>query len=73
MYNICSPVTWRDSAALRSSSRFWRSAVTSSRALSAYLPSKYLLTVERIFEPQCSRDQAQAQLDAWHVAVERSR
>jgi glycerol kinase len=34
---------------------------------------KERLTVERIFEPQCSRDQAQAQLDAWHVAVERSR
>jgi glycerol kinase len=34
---------------------------------------KERLTVERVFEPQCSRDQAQAQLDAWHVAVERSR
>ena len=34
---------------------------------------KERLTVERVFEPQCSRDQAQAQLHAWHVAVERSR
>ncbi|MEY4507380.1 MAG: hypothetical protein RL297_1958 [Pseudomonadota bacterium] len=30
------------------------------------------LTIERVFEPQCSRDQAQAQLEAWRVAVERS-
>jgi glycerol kinase len=34
---------------------------------------KERLTVERVFEPQCSRDQAQAQLHAWHAAVERSR
>lgn len=31
------------------------------------------IAVDRVFEPQCSRDQAQAQLDAWHTAVERSR
>jgi glycerol kinase len=31
------------------------------------------IAVDRVFEPQCSRDQAQVQLDAWQAAVERSR
>jgi len=30
------------------------------------------LTIERVFEPQCSRDQAQAMLAAWDAAVARS-
>ena len=30
------------------------------------------LTIERVFEPQCSRDQAQAHLAAWEAAVSRS-
>ena len=30
------------------------------------------LTIERVFEPQCSRDQAQAHLAAWDAAVSRS-
>jgi glycerol kinase len=34
---------------------------------------KNRIAVDRVFEPQCSRDQAQAQLEAWHTAVERSR
>ncbi len=34
---------------------------------------KERLAVDRVFEPQCSRDQAEAQLAAWHAAVERSR
>jgi glycerol kinase len=29
------------------------------------------LRIERVFEPQCSRDQAQAELAAWEAAVAR--
>jgi len=30
------------------------------------------LSIERVFEPQCSRDQAQVRLAAWDAAVSRS-
>ena len=30
------------------------------------------LAIERVFEPQCSRDQAQARMAAWEAAVARS-
>ena len=34
---------------------------------------KERLAIERVFEPHWSRDEAQAQLQAWDLAVERSR